>query len=152
MVYEMKTIMHQNADMHQNAEPTAGSAGQGRRGGAAMEFAFVLPVLLLLALPIADFTWYFLSMQHVQEAAWSGARVGARMTMEEDPAGMAVMAATDTLTASMPWAVDQASITASIVDTDIVRVEVKVPFDALAGYIATPPDLHVAYKLRIEDP
>ncbi len=46
-------------------------------GGAAVEFAIVLPVLLLLVLGAIDWGWYFFVEQVVTNAAREGARAGS---------------------------------------------------------------------------
>lgn len=52
--------------------PLQKSAGQ-----ALVEFAFVLPVLLLLMVAIVDFGIIFYTQMTVTNAAWEGARAGA---------------------------------------------------------------------------
>lgn len=125
---------------------------ENQKGGAALEFALVLPVLLLLILPIIDFTWFFLNMQHVQEAASSGARAGVRIRIEDDPVAVAQAAAQASLESSMPAYAGSATCTATIVDEEILRVEVRVPYDSLADFVKMPTDLYVSYRMRIEDP
>ncbi|MBW1878717.1 MAG: pilus assembly protein [Deltaproteobacteria bacterium] len=124
---------------------------KNRKGGAGLEFALVLPVLLLLILPIIDFTWFFLNMQHVQEAAWSGARAGARIKLDDDPVAVAEAMAKASLEASMPAYAASATCTATI-DGDILRLKVRVPYDSLAGFVKMPTDLYVNYRMRLEDP
>ncbi len=46
-------------------------------GQALVEFAFVLPVLLLLMVAIVDFGIVFYTQMTVTNAAWEGARAGA---------------------------------------------------------------------------
>jgi Flp pilus assembly protein TadG len=46
-------------------------------GQALVEFAFVLPVLLLLMVAIVDFGIIFYAQMTVTNAAWEGARAGA---------------------------------------------------------------------------
>jgi len=46
-------------------------------GQALVEFAFVLPILLLLMVAIIDFGILFYSQMAVSNAAWEGARAGA---------------------------------------------------------------------------
>ncbi len=52
-------------------------------GQALVEFAFVLPILLLLMVAIIDFGILFYSQMAVSNAAWEGARAGATIV---DPA------------------------------------------------------------------
>lgn len=50
---------------------------QNPGGQALVEFAFVLPILLLLMVAIIDFGIIFYSQMAVSNAAWEGARAGA---------------------------------------------------------------------------
>lgn len=50
---------------------------QNPGGQALVEFAFVLPILLLLMVAIIDFGIMFYSQMAVSNAAWEGARAGA---------------------------------------------------------------------------
>ena len=52
-------------------------------GQTLVEFAFVLPILLLLMVAIIDFGIVFYSQMAVSNAAWEGARAGATII---DPA------------------------------------------------------------------
>ena len=54
-----------------------------RRGIAAMEFAFWLPVVMTLLGGIVDVGWYLSCYQNIVRAARSGARVGAA-TLEDN--------------------------------------------------------------------
>ena len=56
---------------------------QNPGGQALVEFAFVLPILLLLMVAIIDFGILFYSQMAVSNAAWEGARAGATIV---DPA------------------------------------------------------------------
>lgn len=120
------------------------------RGGAALEFALALPVLMLLTLPMIDFTWYFLSMQNVQTAVQSGTRVGARTPMDDDPTAAAIAATSASLQASMPLRAGMADYDATISDK-ILRVEVHIPYEPLAGYVVMPDHLVAFHQMRVED-
>jgi len=47
------------------------------RGAAALEFAIVVPVFLVLVFAIIDFGWYFFVQHTIQLATSEGARLGA---------------------------------------------------------------------------
>ena len=51
--------------------------GRGQRGAAAVEFALVLPLFLLLGLGTIDFGYYFFVSEIVTNAAREGARAGS---------------------------------------------------------------------------
>ena len=55
-----------------------------RSGQSLVEFAFVVPILLLLILAIIDFGVLFYSQMAVSNAAWEGARAGATIINIEE--------------------------------------------------------------------
>ena len=59
-------------------------AKRNRRGAAIVEFAVVLPLLLLLLFGIIDFGWVFLVRQTLTNAAREGARVAVLRTSTAD--------------------------------------------------------------------
>ena len=61
--------------MNRNKAPESTSSRSA--GQALVEFAFVLPVLLLLMVAIVDFGIIFYTQMTVTNAAWEGARAGA---------------------------------------------------------------------------
>jgi Flp pilus assembly protein TadG len=56
------------------------SPRSSRRGSQAVEFALVLPVLVLMIGGIVDYGWYFTQSLTVVAAARDGARAGASLT------------------------------------------------------------------------
>lgn len=56
---------------------------KNRKGQTLVEFAFVLPFLLLLMVAIIDFGILFYTQMTITNAAWEGARAGATIV---DPA------------------------------------------------------------------
>ena len=56
------------------------SRGKSQRGAAAVEFALVLPFLLMVVLGAIDWGWYFFVREVVTNAAREGARAGAVAT------------------------------------------------------------------------
>lgn len=55
-----------------------------RRGAAMIEFAFWLPVVVVLTSALIDFSWYMANAQNIMQAARDGARRGA--SSYDDPA------------------------------------------------------------------
>lgn len=47
-----------------------------QQGAAAVEFALVLPVLLMILFAIIDYGWYFVARMALQHAVYQGARAG----------------------------------------------------------------------------
>src|SRR3954471_5706122 len=52
--------------------------GQKRRGGAAVESAIVMPIIVLLVFGVVEYGWMMLKSQDLSNAARSGARAGVR--------------------------------------------------------------------------
>ncbi len=52
------------------------TASPGRRGLATIEFALVLPLLLMLTLGPMEYGWMFLQAHKITNAAQQGARIG----------------------------------------------------------------------------
>jgi Flp pilus assembly protein TadG len=65
--------------------------GRGARGAAAVEFAIVLPVLLLVVFGAIDWGYYFFCREVVVNASREGARAGSIVPADAD--AEAVMAA-----------------------------------------------------------
>jgi len=69
---------------------------RGRRGGAAIEFAVVMPVLVLLAIAVADFARVYKTSVAVVNAAAAATEVGARnVAVSGDTAAMTSQAIAD---------------------------------------------------------
>ncbi|HAM26198.1 MAG TPA: pilus assembly protein TadE [Microbacteriaceae bacterium] len=101
----------------------------GQRGAAAVEFALVLPVLLLLIMGLIEFSLIFNSQISLTNAAREGARV---MAIHNDPA-----AATSAAIAAAP----------SVNDPAIAAGDVTVsPSDCAAGSTVTVT-IHYSAKL-----
>jgi Flp pilus assembly protein TadG len=104
------------------------------RGAALVEFAIVLPVLLLLVLGAIDWGYYFM----VQDVALNAAREGARTAMlgtdtQGETRAVAIM------TAMLP-AAQAAECSANAVPlADSVRMETTCEFLPISGVTEIPP-------------
>ncbi|MGI5862200.1 MAG: TadE family protein [Myxococcales bacterium] len=102
------------------------------RGAAALEFALVLPLLLLLVLGGIDWGFYFFAEQVVVNAAREGARAGSLETLD-DTAARADAEAAARLFLSR-GGLDAASAAVSVSLTgDSVAVQVVYPTGSLTG-------------------
>ncbi|SFO26646.1 TadE-like protein [Geodermatophilus obscurus] len=109
---------------------------QDQRGAAAVEFAFIVPLLVLLVLGIAEFGHAFQVQGTLSAAAREGARV---MALQNDPA--AARAAVRDAAPTLDPAVTNAQITvtpAACPTTDAtasnVRVTVEYPMPFLTDF------------------
>ena len=118
------------------------------RGATAVEFAFIMPLLILLVLGIAEFGRAF----QVQGTLSAAAREGVRlMALQNDPA--AARAAVRTAAASLDPAVTNAQITIRLVGSTAltcptigagstaVRLTVDYEMPSLTGFFGSAFDL-----------
>lgn len=123
-----------------------------RRGANAVEFALTAPVLLLLVMGTFDYSWYFLQRQMVLASAQVGSRAGSQTKLSELPESAAAEAAEEALTANYFGPIPSGtSVTASVVDGRMVRVDIDLPYRPLTGYLPVPADITVASQMLIED-
>ncbi|HET6413646.1 MAG TPA: TadE family protein [Anaeromyxobacter sp.] len=116
-----------------------GGRRAGERGTAAVEFALVLPLLLMLVLGAIDWGWYFFIREVATNAAREGARVGSVNAVDDAGAAADALAAANayltnlgltagTVTDSTPTVVVGTSTIAT------VRVVVTYPVGSLTGF------------------
>lgn len=113
-----------------------------QRGAAAVEFALVLPFLLMVVLGAIDWGWYFFVREVVTNAAREGARAGA-VTTAANPTQAAEDVARAYITnlgLSQPPAV-AVNLTSSTVGATAVttmNVTVTYPVGSLTGFTSLP--------------
>jgi Flp pilus assembly protein TadG len=103
---------------------------RGERGAAVIEFALVLPILVLLVLGIMEFGRAY----HVQTTISGAAREGARvMALQSDSA--AAQAAAQSAAQPLAVSVGQINVSPSSCTTsdDVVTVTVSYPLTFLTG-------------------
>lgn len=124
-------------------------ARAGRRGAAAVEFAVVLPLLMLLLLGGADFGRCFYSAMAVANAARAGAEYGAMNRYDASAQGPwqagVQQAAIDELSESALFDLGQLTIVASNITegdgSQRVEVQVTYPFRTIFSWIFIPSSL-----------
>lgn len=117
------------------------STGQGERGAAAVEFALVLPILLVLLLGIVEFGRVFNVQVSVTNAAREGARV---MAIENDP-GLAAAAAAAAAPSVNP-AIGAGNVSVSPSDCDAggtATVTIDYHVDLLTGWFDFLPPINL---------
>lgn len=127
---------------------------KNRRGHSHLEFALVLPVLLLFIYGIMEYGWLFFQRTAVQEAARQGCRAGATMAPDEDYNAVVEDRA---LTALESLSVDCAQVDCSV-STDEegdlpemrLRCEVAVEYRPLLNVLPTPETLGAGYLYYFE--
>jgi len=107
-------------------------AGDRRRGAAIVEFAVVLPLLLVLLFGIIDFGWVFMVRQTLTNAAREGCRVAVLKTATADDVldrVREVMSSTG-YAEGTDWTVEASEIAAEV---QWVRVSIGIDKVSLTG-------------------
>lgn len=113
---------------------------RARRGAAAMEFAFTLPIMVMLLLGSIEFGNYFTQLAVVKAATRDAARFGSNqpsLALAQTQAAAAVR----TLLVDMDYPCGSGNVCtvdARIVQEggiNFVRVDVDVPYDQITGAI-----------------
>ncbi len=110
-----------------------------RRGAAAIEWALVVPVLLVVIFALIDWSWYFFEWMSVTRAAAQGVRIATGRPMSLDPTGRAEAEAARWLESGL--ASGAADIDAHIVpraDGTVLVVAIDVPIEAPIDVFWTP--------------
>ena len=115
----------------------------GRGGGAALEFALTLPVLLVLLAGVIEWGWYLHQEVSVTWAARDGALAGSLTPPASDVEGEAVAQTRRALEAA-GFDGDAAEVNAALEDSDsgaLVRVTAAVPYASLLHLLPVPASL-----------
>jgi Flp pilus assembly protein TadG len=123
---------------------------RAQRGAAAVEFALVLPLLMILIVGTMEWGRYFVVRESVVHAAREGARGGTLLDATQEDACAAVTAflATIHLAPSCPGDVEvemNASVNGGSAPIPAVAVRVNVPFAPV-----TQLPLFVPTNIRVE--
>lgn len=118
----------------------ARSHRRDERGAAAVEFALVFPVFLLLVLGTIDFGYFFFVSEIVTNAAREGARAGS-VVDPNDGTSAALAAAQSTASTYLT----RGGLTAKGVTTNVtavngvaaVQVSIAYPVGSVTGFLST---------------
>jgi Flp pilus assembly protein TadG len=125
------------------------------RGGAAVEFALVLPLFMALVMGALDYGYFFYVDQITTNAAREGARSGALV----DPAATGAQAtalanakavAEDYLTQNSLPTVGVTASVAMVIGSPAIVVEISRPFRSLTGFtsIVVPANIFAHAIMR----
>ena len=106
---------------------------RSEHGAAAVEFALVVPLLLLVMLAIIDFGWIFNQQLRLTAAAREGARHYAIHSAESGAQADAEALATNVAGVSVTIAYD--STCSDQVADDVLTMRVTAPMDDLTGWL-----------------
>ncbi len=127
-----------------------------RRGAAAVEFALMLPVVMLIASAVLDYSWYLHRSADVLTATRDGTRFGATVEQTDDP----VTSATDRATTSLTdMGFDCAGASGCDIDAEldevggraVLRVTLRVDYTPVIGLVPTPDDMSATLVMALED-
>ncbi len=136
--------------------------GRNRRGGAAVEFAMVAPVLLTLLAGVLEWGRFATQQLSVLHAVREGARMGSGLTdtwLEDDESGSELLVmAEDRVRAVLAEAGldgDGATVNTSILTTEegieLIHVEVAVQYQPLVELVPTPENLQGQLAMMVEE-
>jgi Flp pilus assembly protein TadG len=115
------------------------------RGTAAVEFALVFPVFLLMVLGTIDFGYFFFVSEIVANAAREGARAGSVVDWQAGNAaaiGAAEMTANSYLTHGGLKATGVASAITAVNGIESVEVSINYPVGSITGFLTTIMPAH----------
>ncbi len=125
-----------------------------RRGGAAVEFALVLPILLALLFGIMEYGWMFLQNLSVVAAVREGARLGVTYAAEDTPTPDAAAAArTEAALTAYGFPPGSATITTTYAGAspeETLTVTAQMPYAPLIGLVGVPAQLNGSITMLLE--
>jgi Flp pilus assembly protein TadG len=122
-----------------------------RRGTTAIEFALILPTLLVLTFGIMDYGWFFMIHQQASQACREAARTGSHTALSEDPAASAAADAGRYVSQHFPLSNMQVSYDTSVIGGDAVQISLSVQFQPLVGFVPTPTTVSCGAERYLED-
>lgn len=127
-------------------------APHGRRGHAALEFALVLPVLLLLVVAVLDWGGVLAQQTALVQIARDAASMGSRVRPVNGPIAAAQARCLDALTYA-GFDAGTATVTVQLRQPSAgqsIEVAVRVPYRALSGLLPVPTTLSATVTMRME--
>jgi hypothetical protein len=126
-----------------------------RRGGQAVEFALILPILLLVFSGIIDYSWYFHNENILTQAIRSSSRGASVLDSQESevtPCNFATEEINNNLN-SMGIISQGRSVSSQIISGSESRLEVLIsqPYQPLFGLAIVPQSISVKTVVRLED-
>jgi Flp pilus assembly protein TadG len=121
-----------------------------RRGANAVEFALILPVLLVFTFGVMDIGWISFVRHAASSAAGAGARAGALTMQAADPNAIAVEVANERW-AELGLPATPVVTATQVGDPSLMVVDVEVDLDALVGFVVGSHTIAVTAVKRMED-
>lgn len=124
-----------------------------RRGTAATEFAFALPILLILGAGVAEWGWWLSREVEVVMVARDATLAASITRISDNPAGVATSRAIEALDLARfdEARADIQTGTVSTASGVAIEVRVSVPYDDLIPLIPSPANLRATTAMRLQD-
>ena len=125
------------------------------RGGALVEFAIVLPILLALVFGIIEASWAFGQQNDVRHGAREGARLAAVDGGDVATIGAEVCARMDVVYPATTPTIELGPITTDSTRGGLAAITVRTGFDSLTGFldgIFGGIQLESTVEFRLEQP
>lgn len=125
-----------------------------RRGAAAVEFALTLPVVIVVATAILDYSWFLNRSADVLTAVREGTRHGTTIEQEDDPVTEAISHTETALGTYGLSCSGGCDIEAQLNDLDgitTLTVQTRVPYEPIVGLVPTPENMGATLTMALED-
>jgi Flp pilus assembly protein TadG len=127
-----------------------------RRGSAAVEFALMLPVVMLISSAVLDYSWYLHRSADVLTAVRDGVRFGATVTQTADPTSEAIDRTTTSLgdmgiTCGSGTDCDVSAELDAVSGMVVLRVTSRVDYTPIIGLVPTPESMSATLVMALED-
>lgn len=124
-----------------------------RQGGAALELALTLPLMVMLGGAVIEWGWFFVRQRVVLEAAADAVRTAAGTLQEDDPEAAGAQRARWLLAEA---GLRDATVGATLLTDDalglqVVRVDVSAPYEPLIGLFPLPESLTASATMSVAD-
>lgn len=133
---------------------------QPRRGAAAIEFALVAPVMLLMVSGVIEWGRYTNQQQVVLHAVREGARMGAGLTAggvsdEQEVTDLLSISKERTIHILNEGGLDGTGATVvteidRVDDVDMIRVAATVSYQPIVGLVPTPDNLQAQLAMLVD--
>lgn len=113
---------------------------KNEQGTAAVEAAFIFPLIILLMIALAEYGHYYLTVYKYQQAVSSGARIGAIAPNDKSTAARTeterVLGEMGIAVADIPEIDVDDEIAGPIEGKTFIEVSIDTPFEPMVGYAA----------------
>jgi Flp pilus assembly protein TadG len=123
----------------------------GRRGTAAVEFALVLPLFVVILFGVIEYGWVFYQTFSVASAVRDGLRTGATVPMTASPDSLATaLQSTKDRLAGVGITPSAVTLNAQYKDvwpSKTLWLSATMPYKPLLGFVPVPTD--ISYEMRM---